>query len=46
MSELTFSVHVDDFAFWAELTTNAKAFFPNEIRLLLLTSFILKLDWM
>lgn len=46
MSEHGISIHVGDFAFWAELRTNAKAVSPNDIKVLRLTSFILNWDWM
>lgn len=44
MSEHGISIHVGDFAFWAELRTNAKAVSPNDIKVLRLTSFILNWD--
>lgn len=37
MSEHGVCGHVGDFALWAELRTNAKAFSPNNIKVLFLT---------
>ena len=40
MSEHGISVHVGDFAFWAELGTNAKVFSPNDMKVLRIIFFI------